>query len=50
MAKSTSNVFDRRKKMKVATVSGLETKLNAMQRGTIHYNNCLLAFNTNQVI
>ncbi|KAK4312032.1 hypothetical protein Pmani_016498 [Petrolisthes manimaculis] len=43
-----ANVFDSRKRMKVATASGLEHKLTSRQRGTITLNHALLAYHTNQ--
>lgn len=44
-----ANVFDSRKRMKVAIASGLEHKLTTRQRGTIALNHVLLAYHTNQV-
>uniref|UniRef100_A0A182JP84 Signal recognition particle subunit SRP72 n=1 Tax=Anopheles christyi TaxID=43041 RepID=A0A182JP84_9DIPT len=38
------NVFDSRKKMKVATSEQAEQKLTSRQRKTIAFNNCLLAY------
>ncbi|XP_058116952.1 signal recognition particle subunit SRP72 [Anopheles ziemanni] len=38
------NVFDSRKKMKVATSEQAEQKLTSCQRKTIAFNNCLLAY------
>lgn len=42
------NLFDSKKKMKVATHDGLEHKLNSMQRKFIQINNCLLLYYLNQ--
>lgn len=44
-----ANVFDSRKRMKVAMAYGLEHKLTTRQRGTIALNHVLLAYHTNQV-
>lgn len=42
------NVFDSKKKMKNATLDGLEHKLTSRQRKNIALNHCLLALYTNQ--
>nr|CAD7568768.1 unnamed protein product [Timema californicum] len=42
------NVFDSKKKMKSATLEGLEHKLTSRQRKNIAVNHCLLALYTNQ--
>lgn len=42
------NVFDSKKKMKNATLEGLEHKLTSQQRKNIALNHCLLAHYTNQ--
>jgi len=42
------NVFDSKKKMKNATLEGLEHKLTSRQRKNIALNHCLLAHYTNQ--
>ena len=42
------NVFDSKKKMKAATLDGLEHKLTSRQRKHIALNHCLLALYTNQ--
>jgi signal recognition particle subunit SRP72 len=42
------NVFDSKKKMKSATLEGLEHKLTSRQRKNIALNHCLLALHTNQ--
>ncbi|PSN45652.1 Signal recognition particle subunit SRP72 [Blattella germanica] len=42
------NVFDSKKKMKSATMEGLEHKLTSRQRKNIALNHCLLALYTNQ--
>lgn len=42
------NVFDSKKKMKNATLEGLEHKLTSRQRKNIALNHCLLALYTNQ--
>ncbi|CAG2063352.1 unnamed protein product, partial [Timema podura] len=44
------NVFDSKKKIKSATLEGLEHKLTSRQRKNIAVNHCLLALYTNQVI
>ncbi len=44
------NVFDSKKKMKVATADGLQQKLTSEQRKTIAVNQCLLYMYTNQVM
>lgn len=43
------NIFDSRKKIKAATSSELETKLNSSQRSVIAYNEILFSIITNQV-
>ena len=43
------NIFDSKKKMKAATVEGLEHKLTSIHRAAIARNNALLAMYTNQV-
>ena len=43
------NIFDSKKRIKAATVEGLETKLNSTQRSAIARNNALLAMFTAQV-
>ena len=43
------NIFDSKKKMKAATVEGLEHKLTSVHRAAIARNNALLAMYTNQV-
>lgn len=43
------NVFDSKKRMKSATHESLEHKLTSKQRRNIAYNQCLLAFYTDQV-
>merc|ERR550532_1526493 len=43
------NIFDSKKRIKAATVEGLETKLNSAQRSAIARNNALLAMFTAQV-
>lgn len=43
------NVFDSKKRMKSATHENLEHKLTSRQRRNIAYNQCLLAFYTDQV-
>jgi len=43
------NVFDSKKRMKSATHDSLEHKLTSKQRRNIVYNQCLLAFYTDQV-
>ncbi len=43
------NVFDSKKKIKVATAGGLQQKLTAQQRQAISMNQCLLYMYTNQV-
>lgn len=43
------NVFDSKKRMKSATHENLEHKLTSRQRRSIAYNQCLLAFYTDQV-
>jgi len=43
------NVFDSKKRMKSATHESLEHKLTSRQRRNIAYNQCLLAFYTDQV-
>jgi len=43
------NIFDSKKRIKAATVEGLETKLNSSQRSAIARNNALLAMFTAQV-
>ena len=43
------NIFDSKKRIKAATVEGLETKLNSAQRAAISRNNALLAMFTAQV-
>jgi len=43
------NIFDSRKKIKAATVEGLENKLTKVQRSEIAMNNALLTMYTNQV-
>ncbi|XP_067133039.1 signal recognition particle subunit SRP72 [Centruroides vittatus] len=43
------NVFDSKKKMKTATLDGLEYKLNSSQCHTIAINHCLLLLHTNQL-
>lgn len=43
------NVFDSKKRMKTATQEGVEHKLTSKQRKSIAYNQCLLAYYTNQV-
>ncbi|CAF0799244.1 unnamed protein product [Brachionus calyciflorus] len=42
------NIFDSRKKLKAATSSDLDTKLNSMQRSVIAYNEILFSIITNQ--
>jgi signal recognition particle subunit SRP72 len=42
------NVFDSKKKIKNATLEGLEHKLTSRQRKNIALNHCLLALCTNQ--
>ncbi|KAK0075073.1 hypothetical protein PV325_007424 [Microctonus aethiopoides] len=42
------NVFSSKKRMKSATLEGLEHKLTSKQRKSIAYNQCLLALYTNQ--
>lgn len=42
------NVFDSKKKMKAATSEQAEHKLTSKQKKVIAFNNCLLAFFTNQ--
>ncbi|XP_014226163.1 signal recognition particle subunit SRP72 [Trichogramma pretiosum] len=42
------NVFDSKKRMKSATQDGLEHKLTSKQRKSIAYNQCVLAYYTNQ--
>ncbi|KAG8038593.1 hypothetical protein G9C98_006289 [Cotesia typhae] len=42
------NVFSSKKRMKSATLEGLEHKLTSRQRKSIAYNQCLLALYTNQ--
>ncbi|XP_050082270.1 signal recognition particle subunit SRP72 [Anopheles aquasalis] len=42
------NVFDSKKKMKVATSEQAEQKLTSRQRKTIAFNNCLLAYFASQ--
>ncbi|XP_063984572.1 signal recognition particle subunit SRP72 isoform X2 [Diachasmimorpha longicaudata] len=42
------NVFDSKKRMKLATHEGLVHKLTTSQHGSILYNQCLLALYTNQ--
>eukprot|EP00096_Caligus_rogercresseyi_P000105 TRINITY_DN1028_c0_g1_i1.p1 TRINITY_DN1028_c0_g1~~TRINITY_DN1028_c0_g1_i1.p1 ORF type:complete len:657 (-),score=302.98 TRINITY_DN1028_c0_g1_i1:63-2033(-) len=44
-----SNIFDSRKRMKAATLEGLEHKLTSGQRRSIAYNSALLAMYTNQI-
>jgi len=43
------NIFDSKKRMKAATVEGLDQKLNSAQRSAIARNNALLAMFTAQV-
>ena len=43
------NVFDSKKKIKVATADGLQQKLVSEQRKTIAINQCLLYMYSNQV-
>lgn len=43
------NVFDSKKRMKSATHENLEHKLTSRQRRNIAYNQCLLAYYTDQV-
>lgn len=43
------NIFDSKKRLKAATVEGLETKLTSSQRGAIARNSALLAMFTAQV-
>lgn len=43
------NVFDSKKKIKIATSEGLDQKLTSKQRQTIAINNCLLLLHTNQI-
>jgi signal recognition particle subunit SRP72 len=43
------NIFDSKKKVKAATVEGLEHKLTSVHRAAIARNNALLAMYTNQV-
>jgi signal recognition particle subunit SRP72 len=43
------NIFDSKKKIKAATVDGLEHKLTSIHRAAIARNNALLAMYTNQV-
>lgn len=43
------NIFDSRKKIKAATSSELDTKLNSTQRSLIAYNEILFSIITNQV-
>ncbi|CAB4061877.1 SRP72 [Lepeophtheirus salmonis] len=43
------NIFDSRKRIKAATVEGLEHKLTSSQRRSIAYNSALLAMYTNQI-
>ena len=43
------NVFDSKKRIKVATASEMEQKLNSMQRRIIGYNEILFSIVTNQV-
>ncbi len=43
------NVFDSKKKLKSATSSELEFKLNSLQLKTIAYNEILFSILTNQV-
>ncbi|XP_022250049.1 signal recognition particle subunit SRP72-like [Limulus polyphemus] len=42
------NVFDSKKKIKIATGDGLESKMTNMQRKAIALNHCLLLYHTNQ--
>jgi signal recognition particle subunit SRP72 len=44
------NIFDSKKKIKAASASELEFKLNSGQRKHIAYNEILLCINSNQVI
>ena len=44
------NIFDSKKRMKAATVEGLDQKLNSAQRSAIARNNALLAMFTAQVL
>lgn len=43
------NVFDSKKRIKAATGSELDMKLNSMQRRLISYNEILFSIVTNQV-
>ncbi|KAF8770151.1 Signal recognition particle subunit SRP72 like protein [Argiope bruennichi] len=43
------NVFDSKKKIKIATAESLEPKLTTKQRQIIAINNCLLLLHTNQI-
>lgn len=43
------NVFDSKKRLKAATASELDLKLNSMQRRLIAYNEILFSIITNQV-
>ena len=43
------NVFDSKKKMKAATIGGLNQKLVSQQKASIAMNQCLLYMYTNQV-
>ena len=43
------NIFDSKKRIKAASVEGLEHKLTTLHRATIARNNALLAMYTNQV-
>ncbi|GIX86512.1 signal recognition particle subunit SRP72 [Caerostris extrusa] len=43
------NVFDSKRKIKVATAESLELKLTSKQRQVIAINNCLLLLHTNQI-
>ncbi|XP_054720247.1 signal recognition particle subunit SRP72-like [Uloborus diversus] len=43
------NVFDSKKKIKIATADNLESKLTSKQQQMIAINNCLLLLHTNQI-
>jgi signal recognition particle subunit SRP72 len=43
------NVFDSKKRIKAATASELDSKLNSIQRRLIAYNEILFSIVTNQV-
>ena len=43
------NIFDSKKRIKAATVEGLEHKLTSKHQAAIERNNALLAMYTNQV-